>query len=62
VRTFTEIAAAEGLLDVAYATTDSPFGPLLLARTARGLVRVGLPTEDVDATLVDLSQRVSPRC
>ena len=28
-----ERAAAEGLLDVAYATVDSPFGPLLLATT-----------------------------
>ena len=36
-----ERASAEGLLDVAYTTTDSPFGPLLLATTPRGLVRVG---------------------
>jgi methylated-DNA-[protein]-cysteine S-methyltransferase len=61
VDTFTEIAAAEGLLDVAYATTDSPFGPLLLARTPTGLVRVGLPGEDAEATLADLSRRISPR-
>ena len=27
---FTARAAEEGLLDVAYATADSPFGPLLL--------------------------------
>ena len=33
-------AAAAGLLDVAYATTDSPLGPLLLASTDQGLVRV----------------------
>lgn len=61
VGTFTEIATAEGLLDVAYATVDSPFGPLLLARTPRGLVRVGLPGEDPDTLLVDLAARVSPR-
>lgn len=54
-------AAEEGLLDVAYATTDSPFGPLLLAKTRRGLVRVGLPNQDRDELLVDLSARVSPR-
>ena len=36
-------AAAEGLLDVAYTSVDSPFGPLLLAATPRGLVRVRLP-------------------
>jgi methylated-DNA-[protein]-cysteine S-methyltransferase len=56
-----ECAAAEGLLDVAYATADSPFGTLLLARTPQGLVRVGLPNEDVDALLVELAGKVSPR-
>jgi methylated-DNA-[protein]-cysteine S-methyltransferase len=54
-------AAEEGLLDVAYATADSPFGPLLLAQTRRGLVRVGLPNQDSDELLVDLADRVSPR-
>jgi methylated-DNA-[protein]-cysteine S-methyltransferase len=54
-------AAEEGLLDVAYATADSPFGPLLLAQTRRGLVRVGLPNQDSDELLVDLAARVSPR-
>ncbi len=56
-----ERAAGEGLLDVAYTTTDSPFGPLLLATTPRGLVRVGLPNQDADELLADLSARVSPR-
>jgi methylated-DNA-[protein]-cysteine S-methyltransferase len=54
-------AAEEGLLDVAYTTADSPFGPLLLAQTRRGLVRVGLPNQDSDELLVDLAERVSPR-
>jgi len=54
-------AAEEGLLDVAYATADSPFGTLLLARTKRGLVRVGLPNQDADELLADLADRVSPR-
>jgi methylated-DNA-[protein]-cysteine S-methyltransferase len=54
-------AAEEGLLDVAYATADSPFGPLLLAQTSRGLVRVGLPNQDSDELLIDLAERVSPR-
>lgn len=54
-------AAEEGLLDVAYATTDSPFGRLLLARTPKGLVRIGLPNQDADELLSDLSARVSPR-
>ena len=33
-------AQTAGLLDVAYRTIDSPVGPLLLAATAKGLVRV----------------------
>lgn len=56
-----ERASEEGLLDVAYTTTDSPFGTLLLAKTPRGLVRVGLPNQDADELLVDLAERVSPR-
>jgi methylated-DNA-[protein]-cysteine S-methyltransferase len=56
-----ERASAEGLLDVAYTTTDSPFGTLLLAQTPRGLVRVGFPDQDTDALLEDLARRVSPR-
>jgi methylated-DNA-[protein]-cysteine S-methyltransferase len=54
-------AAEEGLLDVAYVHTDSPFGPLLLAQTKKGLVRVGLPNQDQEELLVDLAERVSPR-
>jgi methylated-DNA-[protein]-cysteine S-methyltransferase len=54
-------AVEEHLLDVAYTTADSPFGPLLLARTPRGLVRVGLPNQDPEEVLADLAARVSPR-
>lgn len=54
-------AAEENLLDVAYTSADSPFGPLLLASTKRGLVRVGLPNQDPDELLADLAARVSPR-
>jgi len=54
-------AAEEGLLDVAYATADSPFGPLLLATTPRGLVKVSFPIFDTDETLADLAARISPR-
>jgi methylated-DNA-[protein]-cysteine S-methyltransferase len=58
---FADRAAADGLLDVAYASIDSPFGPLLIARTPRGLVKVGLPNYDAEETLEDLAARVSPR-
>lgn len=56
-----ERAAVEGLLDIAYATADSPFGTLLLAKTPQGLVRLGLPNEDHEAMLADLAGRISPR-
>jgi methylated-DNA-[protein]-cysteine S-methyltransferase len=54
-------ADAEGLIDVAYANVDSPFGPLLIAATGRGLVRVNLPNYDPEDALEELSARVSPR-
>lgn len=56
-----ERAAAEDLLDVAYTTADSPFGPLLLASTPKGLVRVGLPNQNYDELLEELARKVSPR-
>jgi methylated-DNA-[protein]-cysteine S-methyltransferase len=54
-------AEAEGLLDVAYTTVDSPVGPLLLAATPRGLVRVAYDIEDHDRVLDTLAHRLSPR-
>ena len=54
-------AEAEGLLDVAYTTIDSPVGPLLLAATPKGLVRVAYEIEDHHRVLDTLSQRISPR-
>ena len=61
LRSLAERASEEGLLDVAYTTTDSPFGTLLLAKTPLGLVRVGLPNQDSGELLDDLAARVSPR-
>lgn len=54
-------AAAENLIDVAYANVDSPFGEILLAATPRGLVRVGLPNQDASEVLEDLTVKISPR-
>jgi methylated-DNA-[protein]-cysteine S-methyltransferase len=54
-------AQAGDLLDIAYRTMDSAVGPLLLAATPRGLVRVAFANEDRDGVLQVLSQRVSPR-
>ena len=57
-----EAAMAAGLLDVAYATTDSPLGTLLLATTPRGLVRLAyVDYEDEDKVLEELATKVSPR-
>jgi methylated-DNA-[protein]-cysteine S-methyltransferase len=42
---FRAAAAEEGLLDVAYETTDSPIGPLLVAATGRGLCRISFSPE-----------------
>jgi methylated-DNA-[protein]-cysteine S-methyltransferase len=56
-----QAAEREGLLDVAYRTVDSPVGPLLLAATPRGLVRVAYDIEDHDRVLETLAGRLSPR-
>ena len=55
------VADTEGLLDIAYRTVDSPFGPLLVAATAHGVVRVAFEREDHDRVLDDLAGTVSPR-
>jgi methylated-DNA-[protein]-cysteine S-methyltransferase len=54
-------AEADGLLDIAYTTVDSPVGPLLLAATPQGLVRVAYDVEDHDRVLDALARRLSPR-
>ncbi|MGO1374927.1 MAG: methylated-DNA--[protein]-cysteine S-methyltransferase [Corynebacterium casei] len=50
-----------GLLDVAYRFVDTPVGPLLLAATETGLVRVAFESEDFDAVLTTLAAKLSPR-
>jgi methylated-DNA-[protein]-cysteine S-methyltransferase len=59
-------ADRDGLIDVAYAFVDSPFGKLLVARTDRGVVRLKLPggrdgKVTDDETLEALATYVSPR-
>jgi methylated-DNA-[protein]-cysteine S-methyltransferase len=56
-----DAAAADGSLDVAYRTLDTPLGALLLAATPAGLVRVAYASEGHDAVLAALAARVSPR-
>jgi methylated-DNA-[protein]-cysteine S-methyltransferase len=54
-------AQADGLLDVAYRTVDSPVGSLLVAATQLGLVRLAYAGEDHEAVLQTLAERISPR-
>ena len=57
-----EQAANDGLLDVAYTTIDSPVGPVLVAATRRGLVRISFSSHyDHDDVLLELSEQISPR-
>ncbi|WP_396929511.1 methylated-DNA--[protein]-cysteine S-methyltransferase [Mycolicibacterium sp.] len=54
-------AQREGVLDIAYRVIDSPVGPLLLAATEHGLLRVAYAREDHDAVLAQLAEKISPR-
>src|SRR5512132_753872 len=59
-------AERDGLIDVAYAEVDSPYGELLVASTDRGVVRLALPVDrgrerPRDEVLEELAANVSPR-
>jgi len=56
-----EAAAADDTLDLVYRTVDTPLGSLLLAATPTGLVRVAYESQDHDAVLATLADRLSPR-
>jgi methylated-DNA-[protein]-cysteine S-methyltransferase len=59
---FVRRATHEGLVDVAYTHVDSPLGPLLVAGTERGLVRLSyVDFRDEEDVLASLAQKVSPR-
>jgi methylated-DNA-[protein]-cysteine S-methyltransferase len=60
-RALVDRADGEGLVEVAYARMDSPFGELLLAATDKGIVRLGLPNYPGDDVLAELAAVVSPR-
>ena len=53
-------AEGEGLLDVAYAEVDSPYGRLMVAVTERGVVRLSLPSYSAEEALSELAREVSP--
>lgn len=54
-------AAAADLLDVAHRTVDSPYGPLLVAATPAGVVRIAFAAQGHDAVLDRLAAQISPR-
>jgi methylated-DNA-[protein]-cysteine S-methyltransferase len=56
---FLKRADKEGLIDVAYAKVDSPVGPLMVAATEAGLVRVALTADD--PMVEELAATISPR-
>ncbi|MEY2421745.1 MAG: methylated-DNA-[protein]-cysteine S-methyltransferase [Acidimicrobiaceae bacterium] len=57
---FLKRAEKEGLVDVAYTTVDTPVGPIGLAATDTGLVKVALRPDEEDF-LGELCANVSPR-
>ena len=58
---FADRAAAEHDADLAYATTASPLGELLLVAGARGLTQMHYLDGPLDATLALIAERRSPR-
>jgi methylated-DNA-[protein]-cysteine S-methyltransferase len=61
-RSLADRADAEGLVDVAYASVDSPLGPLLAAATPRGLVALSYEAfRSRDELLEQLAAELSPR-
>lgn len=54
-------ARRAGLVDVGYATVDSPIGRLLIAGTKAGLVRIAYADEPFDDVLDELAGALSPR-
>jgi methylated-DNA-[protein]-cysteine S-methyltransferase len=54
-------AEEAGLVDVAFATVESPIGELLVAGTRKGLVRISFPQEGHDDVMEELAIMVSPR-
>lgn len=54
-------ARRRGLVDVGYAIVDSPVGPLLVAGTSAGLVRLEYLDHDADDVLGELADTLSPR-
>ena len=59
-RRFRDAAAAAGLLDAGYDVVDSPLGPLLVAATDRGLLRI-VYDADPEEELERIARLAGPR-
>jgi methylated-DNA-[protein]-cysteine S-methyltransferase len=61
-RRFREAAVRAGLLDAGYDVVESPIGPLLVAATDRGLLRISFSGSfDPAATLEEIARVAGPR-
>jgi methylated-DNA-[protein]-cysteine S-methyltransferase len=62
-RRFVQRAGEAGLTDIAYARADSPIGPLAIAATKRGLIRLAFLRDGMseERLATDLAASVSPR-
>ena len=56
-----ERAKRLGLIDVGYASVETPVGRLLVATTRAGLVRLAFPEEPEEYVLEELAATLSPR-
>ena len=54
-------ADREGLVDIAFATVDSPLGPLLALGTERGLMMLSYADQSTEEKLTRVAARISPR-
>ena len=54
-------AVREGLADAVYTRLETPIGTLLLVQGDAGVLRVGFATQDDDALLAQIAERVGPR-
>ena len=59
-RRLAERAVDDGLLDIAYAEVDTPVGPLAVASTRRGLVRIAFDHQS-ETFAEELAAKLSPR-
>jgi methylated-DNA-[protein]-cysteine S-methyltransferase len=57
----TAAAQRDGILDIAYRIIDSPVGPLLIAATELGLVRIAYASDGHATVLQNLADKISPR-